>query len=26
VLVTGISLVVGIFCLKETRDVDIDKI
>ncbi|MFT0519782.1 MULTISPECIES: MFS transporter [Pseudomonas] len=26
VLVTGISLVVGIFCLKETKDVDIDKI
>ena len=26
VLVTGISLVVGIFCLKETKDVDIDKV
>ncbi|NWA04056.1 MFS transporter [Pseudomonas gingeri] len=26
VLVTGISLVVGLFCLKETRDVDIDKV
>ncbi|MET3678015.1 MULTISPECIES: MFS transporter [unclassified Pseudomonas] len=26
VLVTGVSLVVGIFCLKETKDVDIDKI
>ncbi len=26
VLITGISLVVGLFCLKETRDVDIDKI
>ncbi|CAI8959024.1 MULTISPECIES: MFS transporter [Pseudomonas] len=26
VLITGISLVVGLFCLKETRDVDIDKV
>jgi len=26
VLITGVSLVVGLFCLKETRDVDIDKI
>ncbi len=26
VLVTGISLIVGIFCLKETKDVDIDKV
>ena len=26
VLITGVSLVVGIFCLKETRDVDIDKV
>ncbi|MGE8386344.1 MAG: MFS transporter, partial [Pseudomonas putida] len=26
VLVTGISLVVGIFCLKETKDVDLDKV
>lgn len=26
ILVTGVSLVVGIFCLKETKDVDIDKI
>jgi len=26
VLVTGISLVVGMFCLKETKDVDIDKV
>jgi hypothetical protein len=26
VLITGVSLVVGIFCLKETKDVDIDKI
>lgn len=26
VLVTGISLVVGIFCLKETRNVDLDKV
>lgn len=26
VLITGVSLVVGVFCLKETRDVDIDKI
>ncbi|MCV9918350.1 MFS transporter [Pseudomonas sp. BT-42-2] len=26
VLITGISLVVGIFCLKETKDVDIDKV
>ncbi|WP_397457644.1 MFS transporter [Pseudomonas asplenii] len=26
VLITGVSLVVGLFCLKETRDVDIDKV
>ena len=26
VLVTGVSLVVGIFCLKETRNVDLDKV
>ena len=26
VLITGVSLVVGIFCLKETHDVDIDKV
>lgn len=26
VLVTGVSLVVGFFCLKETKDVDIDKV
>ncbi|MDZ4019146.1 MFS transporter [Pseudomonas sichuanensis] len=26
VLITGVSLVVGIFCLKETKDVDIDKV
>ncbi|ATR81087.1 MFS transporter [Pseudomonas sp. HLS-6] len=26
VFITGISLVVGLFCLKETRDVDIDKV
>ncbi|MFB4391189.1 MULTISPECIES: MFS transporter [unclassified Pseudomonas] len=26
VLITGVSLVVGMFCLKETRDVDIDKV
>ncbi|MFP3333875.1 MFS transporter [Pseudomonas sp. SIMBA_064] len=26
ILVTGVSLVVGIFCLKETKDVDIDKV
>ncbi|RWU26928.1 MFS transporter [Pseudomonas alkylphenolica] len=26
VLVTGVSLVVGLFCLKETRDVDLDKV
>ncbi|HCN46761.1 MAG TPA: MFS transporter [Pseudomonas sp.] len=26
VLITGVSLVVGLFCLKETKDVDIDKV
>ncbi|MBF8778658.1 MFS transporter [Pseudomonas fulva] len=26
VLITGVSLLVGIFCLKETRKVDIDKV
>ncbi|MBA1197420.1 MFS transporter [Pseudomonas plecoglossicida] len=26
VLITGVSLVVGIFCLKETKDVDLDKV
>ncbi|MGB9090091.1 MAG: MFS transporter [Pseudomonas farsensis] len=26
ILITGVSLVVGIFCLKETKDVDIDKV
>ena len=26
ILITGVSLVVGLFCLKETRDVDIDKV
>ncbi|MDD0976498.1 MFS transporter [Pseudomonas fontis] len=26
VLITGGSLIVGLFCLKETRDVDIDKV
>ena len=26
VLITGVSLVVGMFCLKETKDVDIDKV
>ncbi|SEH89166.1 MFS transporter [Pseudomonas asplenii] len=26
VLITGVSLVVGLFCLKETRGVDIDKL
>ncbi|WP_455920921.1 MFS transporter [Pseudomonas putida] len=26
VLVTGVSLVVGLFCLKETRGVDLDKV
>ncbi|MBH3426649.1 MFS transporter [Pseudomonas alkylphenolica] len=26
VLVTGVSLVVGLFCLKETRNVDLDKV
>ncbi|CAK9892040.1 MULTISPECIES: MFS transporter [Pseudomonas] len=26
VLITGVSLVVGLFCLKETLDVDIDKV
>ena len=26
VLVTGVSLVVGLFCLRETKDVDIDKV
>ncbi|AIL59283.1 MFS transporter [Pseudomonas alkylphenolica] len=26
VLITGVSLVVGLFCLKETRDVNIDKV
>lgn len=26
VLITGVSLVVGIFCLKETKNVDLDKV
>ncbi|NWD76901.1 MFS transporter [Pseudomonas gingeri] len=26
VLITGVSLVVGVFCLKETRGVDLDKV
>lgn len=26
VLITGVSVVVGIFCLKETKDVDLDKV
>ncbi|NBA97013.1 MFS transporter [Pseudomonas sp. R5(2019)] len=26
VLITGVSLIVGLFCLKETKDVDIDEV